>query len=132
GVKKGDVIGIFLPMIPEAIFSILACSKIGAVHCTLFSGYGSQALHSRLTDSNAGFLITSNKLKRKGKLIDLQHTWLKAVEESNVSKVITVGESYHHSDNMLIGYNDLLKTSTETYCDTEVMDSEDPLFILYT
>ncbi|HEX9319348.1 MAG TPA: AMP-binding protein, partial [Nitrososphaeraceae archaeon] len=132
GVKKGNVIGIFLPMIPEAIFSILACSKIGAVLCTLFSGYGSRALHSRLTDSNAGFLITTNKMKRKGKLIDQQQTWLKAVEESNVSKVITVGESDHHSDNMLIGYNDLLETSTETYCDTEVMDSEDPLFILYT
>ncbi len=71
-------------------------------------------------------------MKRKGKLIDQQQTWLKAVEESNVSKVITVGESDHHSDNMLIGYNDLLETSTETYCDTEVMDSEDPLFILYT
>src|SRR5436189_225741 len=83
-----DVIGIFLPMIQEANFSILDCSKIGVVLCTLYSGYGSRALHSRLTDSNAGFLITTNKMKRKGKLIDQQQTWLKAVEESNVSKVI--------------------------------------------
>jgi acetyl-CoA synthetase len=132
GVKKGDVIGIYLPMIPEAIFSILACSKIGAIHTTIFSGYGSRAVHSRLVDSNAKILITNNKMNRKGKPIDLQQIWYKAVEDSKISKVITIDESEPHSSNILLGYRELLESLTDTFCETQMMDSEDPLFILYT
>jgi acetyl-CoA synthetase len=132
GLRKGDVIGIYLPMIPEAIYCILACSKIGAIHTVIFSGFGSYALQSRLTDSNAKILITSNKMIRRGRIIDLENTWLKAVEKSKVTTIISVDGFEPHSDNRLIGYSELLQCTRETSCDTEIMDSEDPLFILYT
>jgi acetyl-CoA synthetase len=72
GVKKGDAIGIYMPMIPEAFFSMFACSKIGAVHTTVFSGFGSQALCSRLQDCNAQILITADAMQRKSVHIDLK------------------------------------------------------------
>jgi acetyl-CoA synthetase len=71
GIKKGDVVGIYLPMVPEAFFAIFACSKIGAVHTTVFSGFSAQALHSRLVDSKAKLLITADTIRRRGKEIDL-------------------------------------------------------------
>jgi acetyl-CoA synthetase len=132
GLRKGDVIGIYLPMIPEAIYCILACSKIGAIHNVIFSGFGSYALQSRLTDSNAKILITSNKMIRRGRIIDLENKWLKAVEKSKVTTIISVDGFEPHSDNRLIGYSELLQCTREASCDTEIMDSEDPLFILYT
>jgi len=132
GVNRGDVVGIYLPMTPEAIFSILACSKIGAVHSTIFSGFGSHALHERLKGSNTKLLVTSNKMIRKGKQFDLEHNWGKAIEKTSISKVIVVGEPNVKSNNMLVGYNTLLESLSETRCETAVMDSEDPLLILYT
>src|SRR6185503_949135 len=67
GIKKGDVIGIYMPMIPEAFYAIFACSKIGAVHSTIFSGFSAHALHSRLVDSKAKMLITAQSVRRRGK-----------------------------------------------------------------
>jgi acetyl-CoA synthetase len=132
GIGKGDVVGIYLPMIPEAIYCILACSKIGAIHTVVFSGFGSYALESRLSDSNAKILITSNKMSRRGRIIDLESTWMKAVEKLKVRSIISIGGFEPHSDNRLIGYTELLQSASETSTDTEIMDSEDPLFILYT
>jgi acetyl-CoA synthetase len=120
GIRKGDVVGIYMPMIPEAFFAIFACSKIAAVHSTIFSGFSAQALHSRLVDSKAKMLITADSIKRRGKEIDLKGQWLKAVQGTGVSKVVSVGGNY----------NDFVKNAG--IADTEVMDSEDPLFILYT
>jgi acetyl-CoA synthetase len=120
GIKKGDVVGIYMPMIPEAFFAIFACSKIGAVHSTIFSGFSAQALHSRLVDSKAKMLITTNSARRRGKEIDLRGEWLKAVQGTSVSKVVSVGGNY----------NDFVKNAG--FANTEVMDAEDPLFILYT
>jgi acetyl-CoA synthetase len=120
GIKKGDVVGIYMPMIPEAFFAIFACSKIGAVHSTIFSGFSAQALHSRLVDSKAKMLITADSVRRRGKEIDLKGQWLKAVKGTDVSEVVSVGGNY----------NDFVKNAG--IADTEVMDSEDPLFILYT
>jgi acetyl-CoA synthetase len=120
GVKKGDVVGIYLPMIPEAFYSIFACSKIGAVHNTIFSGFSAQALHSRLIDSNAKLLITTNTIRRRGKEIDLANHWEKAIQHTNVSRIVTIEGNY----------GDLVKNAGKVK--TEVMDSEDPLFILYT
>lgn len=120
GIRKGDVVGIYMPMIPEAFFAIFACSKIGAVHSTIFSGFSAQALHSRLVDSRAKMLITTDSVRRRGKEIDLKGQWLKAVQGTGVSKVVSVGGNYY----------DFVKNAG--IANTEVMDSEDPLFILYT
>jgi acetyl-CoA synthetase len=120
GVKKGDVVAIYLPMIPEAFYAIFACSKIGAVHNTVFSGFSAQALHSRLVDSKAKLLITADTAGRRGKEIYLADQWQKAVQGTKVSRVVTVGRDYH----------DFVKNAPRAR--TEVMDAEDPLFILYT
>jgi acetyl-CoA synthetase len=120
GVKKGDVIAIYLPMIPEAFYAIFACSKIGAIHTTIFSGFSANALHSRLVDSKAKMLITIDADRRRGKEVDLASQWQKAVQCTNVSRIVTVGGNY----------GDLIKNAGRAK--TEVMDSEDPLFILYT
>jgi len=120
GIKKGDVIAIYLPMIPEAFYAIFACSKIGAVHNTIFSGFSSQALHSRLVDSKAKLLITTDFARRRGKKINLSSHWQKGVQCTNVSRIVTIGGNY----------SDFIKNAGRAK--TEVMNSEDPLFILYT
>jgi acetyl-CoA synthetase len=120
GIKKGDVIAIYLPMIPEAFYAIFACSKIGAIHTTIFSGFSSHALHSRLVDSNAKLLITANMGRRRGKEIDFANQWHRAVRSTNISRIVTVDGNY----------GDLVKNADRV--NTQVMDSEDPLFILYT
>lgn len=120
GIKKGDVIAIYLPMIPEAFYAIFACSKIGAIHTTIFSGFSAHALHSRLVDSKAKLLITTDTVRRRGKDIDLASQWQKAVQYTNVSRIVTVSGNYE----------DFVKNAVRAK--TEVMNSEDPLFILYT
>lgn len=130
GVKKGDVVGIYLPMIPEAFFAIFACSKIGAVHATVFSGFSAPALRSRLVDSGARLLITADSAKRRGKDIDLKAQWSQAIEGTKVGKVVTVGGK-SGGGNSIVNYSDFVK-GKKKQAKTEAMDSEDPLFILYT
>ncbi|MFL6401927.1 MAG: acyl-CoA synthetase [Nitrososphaeraceae archaeon] len=141
GIKKGDVIAVYLPMVPEAFFSIFACSKIGAVHTTIFSGYGSKALHLRLKSSNAKMLITSYKMYRRSCIINLKSQWLPAARDTNISKIIVVGEEEGKEDagqdlfnNKIISYKEFVANakSNRKQCNTEIMNSEDPLFILYT
>ena len=120
GVRKGDVVAIYLPMIPEAFYAIFACSKIGAVHTTIFSGFSAQALYSRLVDSKAKLLITADTVRRRSKEINLAGQWQRAMQGTNVSKVITVGRDY----------DDFVKNASRAT--TEVMDAEEPMFILYT
>jgi acetyl-CoA synthetase len=107
-------------MIPESLYAIFACSKIGAVHTTIFSGFSGQALHSRLLDSKAKLLITTNAFRRRGKQIDLASQWQMGVRGTTVSSIINVSRDY----------NDLVRNAAKA--ETEVMDAEDPLFILYT
>ena len=134
GVKRGDVIAIYLPMIEEAIVAILASAKIGAVQTVIFSGYSTDSLHVRLKDCNAKVLFVSDGFHRKGKSISQKDTANKALENTSVEKTIVVNykniDSYEKSDN-LIFYSDLT-TSQSATCLTEIMDSKDPLFILYT
>ena len=120
GIKKGDVVAIYLPMIPEAFYAIFACSKIGAVHVTIFSGFSAQALRSRLVDSKAKLLITTDTVSRRGKEIHLAGQWQRAIQGTKVSKVVTVGRDY----------DEFVRNAPKAR--TEVMDAEDPLFILYT
>jgi acetyl-CoA synthetase len=123
GMGKGDVVGIYLPTVPEAFYAAFACSKIGAVHASVFSGFSAPALRERLADSGAKMLITADTARRRGKDIDLKAQWSKAIERTKITKVVSVGGQNN-------SYDDFVKGNGK--CETEVMDAEDPLFILYT
>ena len=134
GVKKGDVIAIYLPMIKEAVVVILAAAKIGAVQTVVFSGYSSESLHIRLQDCNAKILLITDGFYRKGKPISQKQTAEIAVKDTAIEKTIVI--NYKGIDNFeeskdIIFFNKLTDTQNE-YCETEILDSEDPLFILYT
>ncbi len=134
GIRKGDVVAIYLPMIEEAFLSILAAAKIGAIQTIIFSGYSSDSLHVRLKDCNAKILITSDGFHRKGKTISQKQSVESALSDTNVEKIIVIqykgGDEYHESKNII--FYDKLVSSQDMVCKTEIMDSEDPLFILYT
>lgn len=133
GIKKGDVVAIFLPMIKHAIVAILACAKIGAIQTVIFSGYSTDSLKIRLDDCKAKALFVSDGFQRKGKVISQKKIVLDAIRDTSVENIILVPykgfDSYE--SNLVTNYNDLVSTSSEN-CGTEVMDSDDPLFILYT
>ena len=134
GVRKGDVIAIYLPMIEEAILSVLAAAKIGAIQTIIFSGYSSDSLHVRLKDCNAKILIASDGFHRKGKTISQKQSIEITLKDTVVEKTIIIsykgGDEYVESENFI--FYDKLVSSQNVVCKTEVLDSEDPLFILYT
>lgn len=135
GIKKGDVVGIYLPMIPEAIFAIFACSKIGAISNTIFSGFSKDALVTRLDDSKAKLLITINKMYRRGKTIDLKENWFSVLGMPSVSRIVLVDGKQDQSEpsfEKLIDYEQFISNHLGLSCKTEWMMPEDPLFILYT
>lgn len=134
GVKKGDVVAIYMPMILESIIIILACAKIGAVQTTIFSGYSSDALNTRLNDSNAKILFVSDGYYRRGKPISQKNVVQNAIIHTKIKKAIIAPyqkiDQYQFSNNIL-DYAKLVHGQSET-CQSTSMDSEDPLFILYT
>ena len=134
GVKKGDIIAIYLPMIEEAIVSILAAAKIGAIQTIIFSGYSSESLQIRLQDCHAKILLTSDGFNRKGKDVSQKTTIESAIIDTDIEKIIMVSymgiDQYKKSEK--IQFYDELTSNQSDSCDTEIMDSEDPLFILYT
>ena len=93
GIRKGDTVGIYMPLIPEALFATFACSKIGAFHTTIFSGFSAQALRSRLNDAGAKMLITANKMHRRSVSIDLRKQWIPLLKNTDISKIIVVEEN---------------------------------------
>lgn len=133
-VKKGNVVAIYMPMILESIITILACAKIGAIQTTIFSGYSSDALNIRLKDSKAKILFVSDGFSRKGKSISQIDAAQNALEQTSIEKIVIVPycsiDKYTFSDKIL-DYAELVANQSET-CQTRIMDSEDPLFILYT
>ena len=134
GIKKGDVVAIYLPMIEEAILAILAASKIGAIQTVIFSGYSSESLHVRLQDCNAKILLISDGFHRKGKPVSQKKSAESAINDTAVEKVIVVpykGIDKYENSNKIVFYNNLVSTQNDI-CSTESMDSEDPLFVLYT
>lgn len=134
GVKKGDVVAIYLPMIEESILAILASAKIGAVQTVIFSGYSSESLKIRLQDCNAKILFVCDGFQRKGKPISQKSTILQAIENTNVEKIIVVpykGIDKYDTSDLILHYDDLV-LSQRTVHNTEITDSDDPLFILYT
>jgi acetyl-CoA synthetase len=135
GVKKGDRVTIYLPMVPEAVYSMLACARIGAVHSVVFGGFSPSSLRDRIQDCDSNFVITSDEGLRGGKKIPLKANVDEALKEcpsvKNVLVLKRTGGSISWNDNRDIWYHDLVaKQSTD--CAPEEMSAEDPLFILYT
>ena len=135
GVKKGDRVCIYLPMIPELAVSVLACARIGAVHSVVFAGFSSSALSTRINDCQCEVVITSDGSFRGNKILNLKKIVDEALKDCPQVCSVLVAERTkskielkHGRDKLL---NDLLKNSNDS-CPIEVMDSEDPLFILYT
>ncbi len=135
GISKGDVVAIYMPMIPEAIIAILACARIGAIHTVIFSGFSPEALKNRLSDAQAKLVITTNGANHKGKNIPLKSNLDKALEGvDTVEKVIVVqhtNEDVSLTDRRDYYWHDLQKEASDDY-PAIPMDSEDSLFLLYT
>ncbi|MDP2967088.1 MAG: AMP-binding protein, partial [bacterium] len=168
GVKKGDRVGIYLPMIPEVVISMLSCARIGAVHTVVFSAFSPHALKIRLQDTEAKVLITADGYFRRGKIINLKENADEGAKETKVEKIIVVkragfkeqcsshaepcdsearGEkktkfsstaSAKASANEIpwvkdrdVWYEDLIKKQKD-FCEPEIMDSEDLLFLIAT
>ncbi len=134
GIKKGDRITIYLPMIPELPISMLACARIGAIHSVIFSGFSSQSIADRANDSKSRLIITADGGYRRGKIIPLKKIVDEAVEKiSSIEKVIVVKRinkeiTMREKD---FWFDELIEKES-TYCESEWMESSDPLFILYT
>lgn len=135
GVKKGDCVVIYMPMVPEAIASMLACARIGAMHSVVFGGTGSGALRERINDAKAHLLITANESYRRGKKIPFKEACDQILDECpSLEKVIVLKRTDQHV-NMKQGrdfwYHDLVPMASSD-CPCESMDAEDLLFVLYT
>jgi len=134
GVKKGDRVGIYLPMIPEVIISMLACARIGAVHMVVFSAFSSAALNIRLKITGAKVLITADGYYRRGQIINLKESADAGIKGTEVKKLIVVkraGNEISWNQEKDIWYEDLIKNESDS-CQPQVMDSEDIFFILPT
>ncbi|MGD8589893.1 MAG: acetate--CoA ligase [Chromatiales bacterium] len=135
GVKKGDRVSIYLPMIPEAVVAMLACTRIGAVHSIVFSAFSPDALKDRILDSNCQCVITSDQSLRGGKHIPLKANADKALthcpEVHTCFVVQHGGEPVEWHEERDVWYHDAL-ADADPVCQPEEMDAEDPLFILYT
>jgi len=135
GVKKGDRVLIYLPMIPELAISVLACARIGAVHSVVFAGFSANALATRIKDCESTIVITSDGSFRGEKTIDLKGIVDDALSECEIVDTVLVVNRTNSKINLIEGRDFLLKTLIENadiYCESEIMNAEDPLFILYT
>ena len=135
GVKKGDRVTIYMPMIPEASYAMLACARIGAVHSIVFGGFSPDALAGRILDCESTCVITADEGVRGGRKIPLKVNTDKALEQCpDVDTVVVVtrtGADVNMQDGRDIVYEDA-KASVDADCPAEEMNAEDPLFILYT
>ncbi len=136
GVKKGDRVTIYMPMIPEAAYAMLACSRIGAVHSVIFGGFSPDSIADRIKDCESNFVITADEGYRAGRKIHLKKNMDTALVKTGslVKKVLVIQRT--HGDVPFDSGRDLWwheqKTKVSHQCEPEKMDAEDPLFILYT
>ena len=134
-VQKGDRVTIYMPMIPEAAYAMLACSRIGAIHSVVFGGFSPDALAGRILDCDSKFLITADEGIRGGKLVPLKVNSDKALEQckdvKNVFVVKRTGGNIEMKDGRDIWYHEAIE-QVDDECPPEEMNAEDPLFILYT
>lgn len=137
GVKKGDRVTIYLPMIPELPVSILACAKIGAIHSVVFGGFSPASLRDRITDSSSVLVITSDEGVRGGKFVPMKLNCDSALSDNTAVKNVIVVKRTGNPAAMRQGrdswwHEELNAPDIHDRCDPEPMDAEDPLFILYT
>ncbi|MDN3693848.1 acetate--CoA ligase [Chryseobacterium tructae] len=135
GIKKGDRVCIYLPMIPELAVTMLACAKLGAVHSVIFAGFSAAAVSSRVNDCEAKMVITSDGSYRGNKVLDLKSIVDEALEKTPTIENVLVVKRTHNEIKMKEGRDhwleDLYEKASPDFV-TVIMDSEDPLFILYT
>ena len=134
GVKKGDRVGIYLPMIPEAVIAMQACARIGAPHSVVFSAFSPDSLRDRMTDAGAKVLITADGYYRRGKPINLKKNADAGVVGTPVEKVVVVRRLGGHTSmnqGRDLWYHELMENASND-CPAEEMDSEDLAFLLYT
>ncbi|MDC1226385.1 acetate--CoA ligase [Algibacter sp.] len=135
GVKKGDRVCIYLPMIPELAISVLACARIGAIHSVVFAGFSATALSTRINDSDCKMVITSDGSYRGAKTIDLKGIVDEALEDCSCIETVLVAKRIQSNINMKPGRDKWLQPlldNASAICEAEIMNAEDPLFILYT
>ncbi len=137
GVNKGDIVTIYMPQIPELVFAMLACAKIGAAHSVVYGGFSSEALLERINDAKSRVVITADGGFRRGKATRLKDIVNKALEMCSVVEVvITVkrtGEDVYMENDRDYWYHDLAALPiASSKCETEVMEADDMLFLLYT
>jgi acetyl-CoA synthetase len=134
-VKKGDRVVIYMPMIPEAAYAMLACARIGAIHSIVFGGFSAEALRDRIEDAEAKVVITADGAFRKEKPYMLKPVVDAALTGKTPVKKVVVVQRNHEDVEWVAGrdysYNEMIDNKS-AICEPEVMDSEDPLFLLYT
>ncbi len=134
GVKKGDAVGIYLPMIPEAVVAMQACARIGAPHSVVFSAFSPDSLRDRMVDCEAKVVITADGYFRRGKAINLKANADAGIENSPVEKLVVVkrtGVDVPMTEGRDVWYHDIVANASSD-CPAEQMDSEDLAFLLYT
>ncbi len=136
GIKKGDRVVLYMPMIPEAAYAMLACARIGAIHSIVFGGFSAEALKDRIEDAGAKLVITADGAYRKGKPYMLKNVVDAALEQGgeSVEAVLVVkrnNEDIEWVEGRDHNYNEMINAESDV-CPFEPMDSEDPLFLLYT
>ena len=135
GAKKGDRITIYMPMIPEAAYAMLACTRIGAIHSVVFGGFSPEALAGRIEDCNSNLIITADEGIRGGKTIPLKQNTDEALKKASSCKKCLVIKRTNGDINWVnnrdFWYHELFEEVAET-CEPEEMNAEDPMFILYT
>jgi len=135
GIKKGDRVTIYLTMIPELAYVMLACARIGAIHSIIFGGFSPDSIAGRINDCQSDYVITADEGVRGGKIIPLKKITDEALSQCpNVKKCVVVkrtGNEVNWIDGRDVSYEDLIKNTSDK-CEPEEMSAEDPLFILYT
>ncbi len=135
GVKKGDRVSIYMPNTIEAIATMLACARIGAIHSVVFAGFSEGALRTRIEDAKAKVVVTASYTQRRGKKIDLLSVVERAIDGLDFVEHVIVwdrdGDALEQKGELFKDFYELVKNASPE-CEPEVMDAEDPLFILYT